>query len=96
MNDQARANLHSNTAKMLSKVNFPIISKKYLAQIYNIAPEYAKGVYDLTKFKHERFDFGTVEDLAKEAAVMSKAKKFRPSQGDRLTGFAPEKPFYQV
>ena len=96
MNDQARKNLHSNTAKMLSKVNFPIIAKKYLAQIYNIAPEYAQGVYDLTKFKFDRFDFKEVEDMSKDAATFYKEEKLRPDPGNRLVGFAPEKPFYHV
>lgn len=96
MNDQGRANLHSNTAKMMSKVNFPIIQKKYLAQIYNIAPEYARAVYDLTKFKHERFDFAEVEEMSKDAHTWYKTEKFRPDEGNRLAGFAPEKPFYHV
>lgn len=96
MDDKARKNLHSNTAKMLAHVNYPEISKKYLAQIYNIAPEYAQGVYDLTNFKHQRFDFSEVESYAKEAPTFFKEQKLRPSQGDRLTGFAPEKPFYQI
>lgn len=96
MNDQARGNLHKNTAKMLGHVNFSIISKKYLAQIWNISPEYARSVCDLTEFKHERFGFGEVEELAKEAPIISKAQKFRPTEGDYITGYAPEKPFYQV
>lgn len=95
MDDKARANLHSNTAKMLSKVNYPIISKRYLAQIYCIAPEYARGVYDLTKFKHESFDFSEVEKESKNAPTMKKEPKLRPSEGDRLVG-APAKPFYQL
>lgn len=95
MNDQQRENLHSNTAKMMSHVNFPIIQKRYLAQIYNIAPEYARGVYDLTKFKHDKFDFSEVEQLSGDAPIITKNKKFRPSEGERLVGFAPEKPFYQ-
>lgn len=94
MSASARENLHSNTAKMLSHVNYPIISKRYLAQIYNIAPEYARGVYDLTKFKHERFDFAEVEKLAPDAPTFSKEPKFRPGEGDRLTGLVPETPFY--
>ncbi|KAK5162809.1 uncharacterized protein LTR77_011181 [Saxophila tyrrhenica] len=96
MNDQARQNLHSNTGKMLSKVNYPIIAKKYLAQIYNIAPEYAQGVYGSTKFKFDRFEFKEVEEMSKEAHLFYKEEKFRPSEGDRLVGFAPEKPFYHV
>lgn len=85
---EKRNNLHHNTARLLSKVNLVDISKKYLAQIYNIAPEYAQAVYDQTKFKHERFPFSEVESLSKEAHLFYKEPKFRPSQGDRLTGFA--------
>jgi catalase len=94
MSDEKRANLHSNTAKMLSHVNYPIISKRYLAQIYNIAPEYARGVYDLTNFKHEKFDFTEVEKLAPDAPTFSKEPKFRPGEGNKLTGLVPETPFY--
>ncbi|KAF2221230.1 putative vegetative catalase [Elsinoe ampelina] len=96
MDDEQRKNLHYNTAKMLSHVNYPIIQKKYLAQIYNISPEYARGVYDQTKFKNEKFDFSEVETLSKDAATFYKEPKFRPDQGDRLVGFAPTQPFYQT
>jgi catalase len=96
MTDDARAALHSNTAKMLSHVNYPIISKRYLAQIYCIAPEYARSVYDLTKFKHERFEFSEVEEESKNAPTMKKEPKFRPDEDNRLTGLVPEKPFYQL
>ncbi|KAG8626320.1 hypothetical protein KVT40_005265 [Elsinoe batatas] len=91
-----RKNLNYNTAKMLSHVNYPIIQKKYLAQVYNISPEYARGVYDQTKFKNEKFDFGEVESLSKDAATFYKEPKFRPDQGDRLVGFAPTQPFYHM
>ena len=96
MTEEQRSALHSNTAKMLSHVNYPVISKKYLAQIYNIASEYARGVYDLTKFKHEKFDFGEVEQLSKDAQTWYKEPKLRPSDGTYLMGYAPEKPFYHV
>ena len=96
MTEEKRANLHYNTAKMLSHVNYPEISKKYLAQIYNIAPEYSRGVYDLTKFKHAPFDFSEVEQLSKGAETWYKEPKFRPNEGTYLMGYAPEKPFYHV
>ncbi|KAK3674201.1 hypothetical protein LTR78_006048 [Recurvomyces mirabilis] len=97
MDEQARKNLHHNTAKMLSHVNYPIIQKQYLAQIYNIAPEYARGVFDLTKFKHNQpFEFSEVETMSKDAPTFFKNPKFRPDPTNRLTGFAPEKPFYHV
>ncbi|KAK1083194.1 hypothetical protein LTR33_003418 [Friedmanniomyces endolithicus] len=97
MTEQARKNLHHNTAKMLSHVNFPMIQQQYLAQIYNIAPEYARGVYDLTKFKHKQpFEFSEVEAMSEQAPLFFKNVKFRPSQGNRLVGFAPDEPFYNV
>ena len=96
MSEQARKNLHHNTAKMMSHVNYPDIQKKYLAQIYNIAPEYAQGVYDLTKFKKEKFDFNEVEELSKEAATWYKEPMLRPDEGNRLVGFAPQQPFYHM
>lgn len=96
MTEEERHNTHRNTAKMMSHVNYPIIQKKYLAQIYNIAPEYARGVYDLTQFKHEKFDFSEVVELSKEAHLFYKEPKLRPSDGDRLVGFAPQNPFYHV
>ncbi|KAK5257106.1 hypothetical protein LTR16_001611, partial [Cryomyces antarcticus] len=94
MSESQRANLHHNTAKMLSHVNYPIIQKKYLAQIYNIAPEYSRGVYDLTNYKNGRFDYSEVEELAKGAEVWYKEPKFRPSNGERLVGFQPQGAVY--
>ncbi|KAK0250807.1 hypothetical protein LTS09_014039 [Friedmanniomyces endolithicus] len=97
MTEQARKNLHHNTAKMLSHVNYPMIQQQYLAQIYNIAPEYARGVYDLTTFKHKQpFEFSEVEAMSEQAPLFFKHVKFRPSQGNRLVGFAPDAPFYNV
>ncbi|KAI4743254.1 heme-dependent catalase [Aureobasidium sp. EXF-12298] len=95
MDDGARANLHSNTAKMMSNVNYPIIQKKFLAQIYNVAPEYARAVYDMTNYKHgEKFDFGEVEKLSKDAHMWYKEPMLRPDEDNRLVGFAPANPFY--
>jgi len=96
MDDKAREALHSNTAKMLSHVNYAIISKRYLAQIYCIDPKYARAVYDLTNFKYEKYDFSEVEEESKNAPTMKKEPKFRPDQDNRLTGLVPEKPFYQL
>lgn len=98
MSDQDRENLHYNTAVDLSKVNHSVIQKKYLSQLYNIAPEYARAVYDKLKFKHEgqEFDFAEVEKLAPEAPTWMRVSKFQPSDGTRLTGFAPDAPFYGV
>ncbi|EKG22516.1 Catalase [Macrophomina phaseolina MS6] len=94
MNEQQRKNTCTNTAKALSVVQYPEIQKKYLAQIYNIAPEYSQGVYDLLNKKS--FEFSEVEKLAEGAQLWYKEKKFQPSTGEKLTGFAPSAPFYNV
>ncbi|KAL9606878.1 MAG: hypothetical protein Q9204_009424, partial [Flavoplaca sp. TL-2023a] len=82
MDDKARKATHNNTAKMLSRVNYPIIQKKYLAQIYNIDPGYPKAVYDLLAKK--QFEFSEVEELSKSAHEFYKEPKFRPGEQDRL------------
>ncbi|KAK3620015.1 hypothetical protein LTR56_023653 [Elasticomyces elasticus] len=57
----------------------------------------ARGVFDLTKFKHqEPFEFAEVEAMSKQAHTFFKNPKFRPSEGNRLVGFAPDAPFYGV
>ncbi|KAI9688689.1 MAG: hypothetical protein M1822_001046 [Bathelium mastoideum] len=92
MSDQEKKNTLSNTAKLLSKVKYPDIQKKYLAQIYNIAPDYAQGVYDLACKK--AFDFSEVPKLAETAHEWYKEPKFRPSSGERLTGYMPGRSVY--
>ncbi|KAM3414260.1 hypothetical protein BST61_g10915 [Cercospora zeina] len=96
MSDKDRENLHYNTAVDLSKVNHSIIQKKYLAQLYNIAPEYARAVHEKLKFKYEgqEFEFAEVEKLAPEAPKWFREPKFAPTDGSRLTGFVPSAPFY--
>ena len=94
MDDNARYHTHLNTANMLRYVKFPMIQQKYLSQIYNIAPEYARAVYDLLEKKE--FEFSEVEKGAKGAETAYKEKKFRPEGGDRLVGFAPANPIYQM
>lgn len=68
------------------------MQKKYLAQIYNIAPEWSEGVYEMLPKKD--FDFSEVKTLSETAHEWYKEKKFRPSQGERLVGYAPSKPVY--
>ncbi|MCJ1402389.1 hypothetical protein MMC11_005609 [Xylographa trunciseda] len=94
MDDDARMHTHKNTANMLRFVKFPVIQQKYLSQIYNIAPEYSRAVYDLLPKKE--FGFDEVEKGAKGAETAYKEKKFRPSEGDRLVGYAPANPIYQM
>ncbi|KAF2198371.1 heme-dependent catalase [Delitschia confertaspora ATCC 74209] len=94
MTAQERGNTIHNIAALLSKVRHSEIQKKYLAQVYNIAPELSSGVFDLLPKKD--FDMEEVKKLSEEAHLWSKEKKFRPSQGEMLTGFAPPAPVYNV
>ena len=88
MSEGARKNTHSNAAKMMANVRFPIIQKKYLAQIYNIAPEYPRAVYELLPKKD--FEFSEVEEMSKDAHLFYKEEKFRPGPGNKLVGFQAE------
>ena len=99
MTDTQRQNLHSNTANMLRFVTFKVIKVGYLAQIWNIDPEYPKAIYDLlpesAKSGPEGFNMTEVEDQAKGAELAGKEAKFRPSQArERLVGFAPSEGIY--
>ncbi|KAK2745690.1 hypothetical protein FQN57_003586 [Myotisia sp. PD_48] len=66
-----------NTAKWLDRVNYTEIQVKYLAQLYNIAPGYAQGVFDL--LLDPAFDFSDVTERAKTAHEWYKEPKFRPA-----------------
>ncbi|ERF68681.1 hypothetical protein EPUS_05742 [Endocarpon pusillum Z07020] len=94
MTDTQRQNTISNTAKLLRFVKYPDIQKRYLAQIYNIGTDYAQGVYSALPKKE--FEFSEVEQLSQTAHEWYKEKKFRPSSGERLTGYAPEMAIYNV
>ncbi|XXH01684.1 hypothetical protein Hte_008045 [Hypoxylon texense] len=92
MTEKERKNTCYNTAKLLKLVRYPLIQKKYLAQIYNIAPEWSQGVYDMLPKKE--FNFSEVKELSQNAHEWYKEKKFRPSQGERLVGYASSTPVY--
>ncbi|KAI9367551.1 catalase-like domain-containing protein [Aspergillus egyptiacus] len=95
MDAQARQHLHHNTARLLKLVEYPEIQLKYLAQVYRIAPEYAKGVYDLLPEK--KFAMDEVEERSKGAERLGKEAKFCPSmQTDRMVGMCPVQPVYNV
>ena len=95
MDDRARDHLHKNTATVLAHVRFPKIQTGYLAQVHNIAPEYARKVYDLLPKKD--FEFSEVQEKAKTAHLAGKEAKFRPStEQDRLVGYPPSMPIYNM
>ncbi|KAH8726367.1 catalase-like domain-containing protein [Phaeosphaeriaceae sp. PMI808] len=94
MSEQQRKNTIQNTGNMLKFVKYTEIQKKYLAQVYNIGPDYAQGIYQM--LSNPDFEFAEVEKLSEEAHLWYKERKFRPLAGDRLTGYAPPVPIYSV
>ena len=94
MDDNARLHLHKNTAAMLQFVKTPVIQSKYLSQIFNISPQYARAVYD--GLPEKRFEFEDVEEGAQTAELAYKESKFRPGPGDRLIGGVPDNPIYNM
>ncbi|RAL03161.1 catalase [Aspergillus ibericus CBS 121593] len=98
MDDKARRHLHDNTARLLKLVDNIDVQIKYLAQVYCIAPEYAKGVYDqLPPEQRKKFGFADVERRAMGAEKEGKEPKFLPSlQSDKLVGMCPAMSVYNV
>jgi catalase len=101
MTDTQRRNLHLNTANLLRFVTSKVIKVGYLAQIWNIDPEYPKAIFELlpeaAKSGSEGFEFVDVQNKAKGAEKAGKEPKFRPSrQEERLVGFSPEIGVYNI
>jgi catalase len=88
MDNKARNHLHANTASALKKVDFPVIQVKYLAQLFNVSPQYAKAVFEL--LPKPSFSFREVEQTARGADTIGKEQKFCPSaKTDKLVGKCP-------
>ncbi|KAM0276126.1 hypothetical protein ACHAQH_007052 [Verticillium albo-atrum] len=85
MSPQARENTCHNTAKYLSIVQYPEIQTKYLAQLYNISPDYAQGVFD--RLREHKFTMDDVKSKAENAHTWYKEKKFLPSEDSKLVGY---------
>ncbi|PQE10581.1 catalase protein [Rutstroemia sp. NJR-2017a BVV2] len=97
MTDTQRHNLHKNTANMLKFVDTPVIQVGYLAQLWNIDPDYARAIYDLLPEDRRKFEFVEVQNKAKGAELAGKEAKFRPSMAsERLVGFVPEGAIYNA
>lgn len=92
MDAKSRARLHSNTARLLRLVEYQEIVVKYLVQVYCVAGEYAKGVYEL--LPEPGFGFEEVERRVRGAAGVGKEKKFLPTDGEVLMGTCPKQPIY--
>lgn len=71
-----------------------ILQSKYLAQIYNIAPDYAMGVYD--QLPEQKFSFDEIKEKAKDAHTWYKEMKLQPSMGEKLVGHVPSMQVYNA
>jgi catalase len=60
--------------------------------VYNIGPDYAQGIFDM--LPNPEFTFAQVEELAQDAHVWYKEKKFQPATQNKLQGYAPTAPWY--
>ncbi|KAF3358226.1 hypothetical protein VdG1_03003 [Verticillium dahliae VDG1] len=81
----ARQNTCHNTAKYLGLVQYPEIQAKYLAQLYNISPDYAQGVFD--RLREHAFSMDEVKAKAEDAHTWYREKKFLPSHESKLAGY---------
>ncbi len=68
--------------------------RKYLAQLHNISPDYAKGVFE--RLPQPQFDLSEVQKDAEGAHLWYKEPAFRPTGGEKLMGYAPTQPVYGV
>ena len=101
MSDSQRRNLHYNIANLLLNITTKIIKIGYLAQLWNINPDYSRAIFELlpdsAKTGAEGFEFIDVQNKAKGAELAGKDPKFCPSlQTERLIGFSPESDIYKV
>jgi catalase len=97
MSQSQRDSLHSNTATMLARVDAQVIKIRYLAQLWNIDPEYAGAIFELLPAASKDFDFVEVQNTAKGAELLGKEAKFRPGQSrDKLIGSLPDMAVYNV
>lgn len=78
MDDKQRHNLHKNTATCMNAGVSQPVRTKYLAQVWNISPDYVKGIIDLLTDKN--VDIGEIEKLSKNAAMMGKTQKYMPKE----------------
>ncbi|KAL2166852.1 hypothetical protein VTG60DRAFT_2087 [Thermothelomyces hinnuleus] len=89
-----RENTCKNTAKYLRYVKYPEIQKKYLAQLHNIPPDYAKGVFE--RLSQPQFDLAEVEQLAQDAHTWYRNKAFPPERRGGADGAVPKAEQYSA
>jgi len=88
MNDEQRANLHKNTAKLLVHAE-PIVQKNYLIQQYAISPEYATAIYNLLPKDRRGEGEYTMDEVAqasKTAHLVNKNLEFKSKSGRSFMG----------
>jgi catalase len=78
MDDTQRDHLHKNTAVCMNAGVSQLTRTKYLAQVYNISPEYVKGV--ISYLTEKNVDIEEVKKLAPKAAMMGKSEKYAPKE----------------
>ncbi|KAG8532960.1 uncharacterized protein KY384_001741 [Bacidia gigantensis] len=97
MDDKNRKDTITNTVLCLKNVRHPIIVQKFLSQAYKIGEGWAKGVFDGLPDKTKKgLEWKDVIEGAKGAELAYKEKKLQPQEGDRLVGFDPQNPVYQL
>lgn len=87
MSENEKKNTLGNTARWLARVNYVEIKVKYLAQLCNISPDYAQGVYNL--LSDPEFSMSQVQERAETAHLWYKEEKFRPAPGGHTSGQPP-------
>ena len=78
MDDTQRDHLHKNTATCMNAGVSQPVRTLYLAQVWNISPDYVKGIYSYLEDKN--VDLKEVEQLSKKAAMMGKSEKYKPKE----------------
>jgi catalase len=99
LSPEKRANLHSNTAKLLEvrcigrpcgrcltnvvQKAEPIVQKNYLVQLHAIDPSYCKAIFDMLP-AHDGYTLNEIAEKAKTAHMVNKNPQFM-SKGKGLT-----------
>jgi len=86
MDDAQRDHLHKNTAVCMNAGVSKTTRTRYLAQVWNISPDYVKGV--VSYLTNNNVDLAEVQELSVKAKMMGKSEKYRPKESAHhfLTG----------
>lgn len=78
MDATQRDHLHKNTATCMNAGVSQKVRTLYLAQIWNISPDYVRGI--ISYLTDKNVDVDEVEKLSKNAAMMGKTQKYKPKE----------------